>query len=70
MQTVYVRSPELAKELQAKGYKLSKNRSFRVAGAFCFEADHALVELLRSAYNTSDYIIDPLQRYVSKEENE
>lgn len=68
---VYVKKPELAAELQAKGYKLSKNNALRVSGAFCFEADHKLVELLKSAYNTADYIIDPLQRYSEQnEENE
>lgn len=63
MQIVYIKKPELAAELQAKGYQLSKNKSLRAIGAFCFEADRKLINLLKSAYNKADYIIDPLQRY-------
>lgn len=66
MQMVYIAKPEIAAELQAKGYKLCKNKALRVSGAFCFEADRKLINLLASAYNESDYIVDPLLRYASK----
>ena len=68
MQIVYVKSREIADELLSKGYQFSKNRALHVDGAFCFEADRKLVELLKSAYNKADYIIDPLHRYSRKEE--
>lgn len=63
MQTVFIQSKAIADELIARGYKLSKNKALRVDGAFVFDADNSLVELLKSAYNNADYLIDPLQRY-------
>lgn len=69
MQMVYIKSPQIADELQSMGYQLSKNQALRIDGAFCFEADRKLVELLKSAYNKADYIIDPLHRYGRKRRN-
>ncbi len=63
MQTVFIRSKAIADDLIARGYQLSKNQALRVAGAFVFDADKKLVELLKSTYNNADYLIDPLQRY-------
>ena len=63
MQTVFIQSKAIADELISRGYQLSKNKALRVDGAFVFDADKSLVELLKSAYNNADYLIDPLQRY-------
>ncbi len=63
MQMVYVLKPEVAESLKAKGYELSKNRALLIDGVFCFEADRKMIELLRSAYNEADYVVDPLLRY-------
>lgn len=69
MRTVYIKSQKIADELCTLGYQYSKNQALRASGVFCFEADNKLVELLESAYDKADYVVDPLQRYTASKEN-